>query len=72
MLVRPSNVWGRRFDTETGVPIGEPFPLTAFRSAQFRLTPQTVQMDIAITATHLLLPMNESRSGIWMLDHVDR
>jgi hypothetical protein len=29
-------------------------------------------MDIAITATHLLLPMSESRSDIWMLDLVDR
>ena len=67
-----ANVWGRRFDNETGTPIGEPFEVTSFQSAQFRLTPQTVQMDIAITATHLLLPMSESRSGIWMLDQVDR
>jgi Tol biopolymer transport system component/DNA-binding winged helix-turn-helix (wHTH) protein len=66
------NVWGRRFDSSTGSPIGEPFPVTSFRSAQFQLTPRTVQMDIAVTATHLLLPMNESRSEIWMLDHVDR
>jgi hypothetical protein len=29
-------------------------------------------MDIAITATQLLLPMTESRSEIWMLDRVDR
>jgi len=29
-------------------------------------------MDIAVTATHLLLPMSESRREIWMLDHVDR
>ena len=67
-----TNVWGRRFDSSTGSPIGEPFPVTSFRSAQFQLTPRTVQMDIAVTATHLLLPMNESRSEIWMLDHVDR
>ncbi len=67
-----ANVWGRRFDNSTGMPIGEPFPVTSFRSAQFQLTPRTVQMDIAITATHLLLPMSESRSEIWMLDHVDR
>jgi Tol biopolymer transport system component/DNA-binding winged helix-turn-helix (wHTH) protein len=67
-----ANVWGRRFDNSTGTPIGEPFPVTSFRSAQFQLTPRTVQMDIAITATHLLLPMNESRSEIWMLDQVDR
>jgi Tol biopolymer transport system component/DNA-binding winged helix-turn-helix (wHTH) protein len=67
-----TNVWGRRFDNATGAPIGEPFPVTSFRSAQFRLTPQTVQMDIAVTTTHLLLPMSESRSEVWMLDHVDR
>jgi Tol biopolymer transport system component len=66
------NVWGRRFDSSTGTPIGEPFPVTSFRSAQFVLTPRTVQMDIAITATHLLLPMSESRSELWMLDQIDR
>ena len=67
-----ANVWGRRFNSSTGLPIGAPFPVTSFRSAQFQLTPRTVQMDIAITATHLLLPMSESRSEIWMLDQVDR
>ena len=67
-----ANVWGRRFDNATGTAIGEPFPVTSFKSAQFQLTPRTVQMDIAITATHLLLPMSESRSEIWMLDQIDR
>ena len=67
-----ANVWGRRFDDTTGTSIGEPFPVTSFRSAQFLLTPRTVQMDIAITATDLLLPMSESRSEIWMLDQIDR
>jgi Tol biopolymer transport system component/DNA-binding winged helix-turn-helix (wHTH) protein len=66
------NVWGRRFDSSSGTPVGEPFQVTSFRSAQFILTPRTVQMDIAITSTHLLLPMSESRSDIWMLDEVDR
>jgi dipeptidyl aminopeptidase/acylaminoacyl peptidase len=66
-----ANVWGRRFDGRSGTPVGEPFPVTAFRTAQFALTPRTVQMDIAVTATHLLLPMSEARSEIWMLDHVD-
>ena len=67
-----ANVWGRRFDPSTGTPVGEAYAVTSFRSAQFLLTPETVQMDIAITATHLLLPMSESRSDIWMLDQVDR
>jgi Tol biopolymer transport system component/DNA-binding winged helix-turn-helix (wHTH) protein len=67
-----ANVWGRRFDNSTGTPVGEPFPVTSFRSAQFVLTPRTVQMDIAIAATRLVLPMSESRSDIWMLDQIDR
>jgi len=67
-----ANVWGRRVDPASGRPIGEPFPVTSFRSAQFQLTPRTVQMDIAVTSTHLMLPISESRSDIWMLDQVDR
>jgi Tol biopolymer transport system component/DNA-binding winged helix-turn-helix (wHTH) protein len=67
-----ANVWGRRFDDAIGAPVGDPFQVTRFRSAQFLLTPRTVQMDIAITATQLLLPMTESRSDVWMLDQVDR
>jgi Tol biopolymer transport system component/DNA-binding winged helix-turn-helix (wHTH) protein len=66
------NVWGRRFDSANGTPLGEPFPVTSFRSPAFVMSPKTVQMDIAITATHLLIPMRESRSDIWMLDNVDR
>ena len=54
------------------MPIGDAFQVTSFRSAQFVLTDQAVQMDIAVTQSHLLLPMSESRSDIWMLDHVDR
>jgi Tol biopolymer transport system component len=67
-----ANVWGRRFDAAAGAPAGEIFPVTTFNSPQFRLTPRTVQMDIAVTATDLLLPMSESRSDIWMLDQVDK
>jgi Tol biopolymer transport system component len=66
------NVWGRRFDNTNGTTIGEPFPVTSFRSPQFLISPQAVQMDIAVTATHLLVPMSESRGDVWMLDHVDR
>jgi dipeptidyl aminopeptidase/acylaminoacyl peptidase len=67
-----ANVWGRQFDSATGMPVGDPFAVTSFRSARFVLTPRTVQMEIAVTATHLLLPMSEARSEIWMLDAVDR
>jgi Tol biopolymer transport system component len=66
------NVWGRQFDTANGTPVGEPFQVTSFRSPQFFISPQVVQMDIAVTATHLLIPMSESRGDIWILDQVDR
>jgi hypothetical protein len=54
------------------MPVGDPFPVTSFRSPQFLISPLAVQMDIAVTATHLLIPMSESRGDIWMLDHVDQ
>ena len=66
------NIWARRFDNTNGTTLGEPFPVTSFRSPQFLISPQAVQMDIAVTATHLLVPMSESRGDVWMLDHVDR
>jgi Tol biopolymer transport system component len=66
------NVWGRRFDNANGSPIGDAFPVTAFRSPQFLISPQAVQMDIAVTATDLIIPMSESRGDIWLLDQVDR
>ena len=67
-----ANVWGRWFDPARARPMGDPFPVTSFTSARFALSSRTVQMDIALTTTHLLLPMSESRSDIWMLDAVDR
>jgi Tol biopolymer transport system component len=67
-----ANVWGRRFDASRGTPVGDPFQITSFTSQRFVLSPRTVQMDIAVTNTHLLLPICESRSDIWMLDGIDR
>jgi Tol biopolymer transport system component/DNA-binding winged helix-turn-helix (wHTH) protein len=67
-----SNVWGRRFDRTSGTPVGAAFPVTSFRAAQFEITHRTVSMEIAVTPRHLILPMSESRSEIWMLEGVDR
>ncbi|MCC7044340.1 MAG: PD40 domain-containing protein [Acidobacteria bacterium] len=67
-----ANVWGRRFDRASGTPAGEVFPVTSFRSAQFEITHRTVSMEIAVTPRHLILPMSESRSEIWMLEGIGR
>jgi Tol biopolymer transport system component len=66
------NVWGRRFASLRGEPTGDLFPVTRFRSAKFSLTERTVSMEIAVTTRHLILPMTEARSEIWMIDGVDR
>ena len=66
------NVWARRIDSSSGLPVGDVFPMTSFRSVQFMLTSRTAEMDIAVTPTDLLLPISESRGDIWMLDQVDR
>ena len=66
-----ANVWGRRFDNSTGTP---------WRAISRHVVPvRAVRVDAADRpdgyrdhGDHLLLPMSESRSDIWMLDQIDR
>lgn len=67
-----ANVWARHFDPGTGLPHGDPFQVTHFTGAGFHVTPRTVSMEIAVTRDHLILPMSESRSDVWMLEGADR
>lgn len=62
------NVWGRRVDTTTGTPVGEPFPVTTFRSDERTISGDARNMDIALTSSRLLLPITESTGHLWMLD----
>jgi hypothetical protein len=66
------NVWGRRFDAAAGAPTGRPFAVTSFASPLFMLTSRTAEMDIALSANRLFLPISESQGEVWMLDQVDR
>lgn len=63
---------GRLIHTASGIPAGEAFPITSFRSVQSMLTPRTAEMDIAVMPSGLLLPITESRGEVWMLDQIDR
>jgi len=42
------------------------------QSSAIQLRMELLQRDIAITATHLMMPMSESRGDMRMLDQVDR
>lgn len=66
------NVWGRRFDPATGKTAGDAFRVTSFESPRQTLASQLRQMQFAITANHLLLPITETSGELWMLENIDR
>jgi Tol biopolymer transport system component/DNA-binding winged helix-turn-helix (wHTH) protein len=66
------NVWGRRFDTTVGQPVGSIFKVTSFDRPGRMISGQLSQMQIALTATRLFLPITETQSELWILDNVDR
>lgn len=66
------NVWARRFDPDTGTTVGEPFEITSFVSPRRTISAELTRNQIAVTSTHVFLPLTESAGELWMLDHVDR
>ena len=66
------NLWARRFDPETGLPGGEPFQVTSFASPRQTISDELTRSQIAVTPTHLFLPITESSAELWMLDNVHR
>jgi dipeptidyl aminopeptidase/acylaminoacyl peptidase len=66
------NLWARRFDPETGLPVGEPFQVTSFASPRQAISDELTHSQIAVTPTHLFLPITESTAELWMLDNVHR
>jgi Tol biopolymer transport system component/predicted Ser/Thr protein kinase len=64
------NVWGIRFDTVNGAPIGEPFRVTRYESPS-RMIAALGSTDIALSETRLVLPIMEVSGSIWLLDNVD-
>jgi Tol biopolymer transport system component len=66
------NVWGIRFDSEQGKPIGDPFRVTSFDSPGRMVWPLLGGSEIALSADRLVLPITEVTGNIWVLDGVDR
>ncbi len=65
------NVWGQAFDTASGRTQGSPFPVTSLHDPQLSI-PDSVEAGIAVTSTHLLVPLTERTAAIWVLPATDR
>jgi Tol biopolymer transport system component len=66
------NVWGHRFDSATGSPVGDPFRVTSFDSPRQMLATQLSRMQFAITAGRLFLPITDTAGELWVLENVDK
>jgi len=67
-----SEVWARRFDPASGVPVGEVFRVTSFDRGPRMLAPALDQASMALSTNRIYLPMYEPSGHIWILDEVDK
>ena len=66
------NVWGIRFDSASGRPVGESFPVTTFNSPRRMVAKAVAPVSISFTQDRLLVNLEEVSGNIWVLDNVDR
>ncbi len=66
------NVWGRRFDPQSGQPVGAAFRVTDFESPGQMIPPTVVQIELALAADRLVAPIMEVAGSVWILENVDR
>jgi Tol biopolymer transport system component len=66
------NVWGIRFDPAKGKPVGEPFRVSKFESPSLMVPLGISPVALSLTEDKLVLTLQESSGGIWVLDNVDR
>ena len=66
------NVWGIRFDSTNGKPVGDAFPVTAFGSPGLVMPDVIPLEELSLTQDKLVLTMEDRSGSIWVLDNVDR
>jgi Tol biopolymer transport system component/DNA-binding winged helix-turn-helix (wHTH) protein len=64
------NVWGIGFNPATGLPVGEPFRVTAFESPSQMILTDVRIMEMTLGSNRLILPIMEVSGGIWILENV--
>lgn len=66
------NVWGTRFDSQSGKAEGDQFPVTSFESARLMIPNYIPSIDFSLDRSELVLTMQERTGSIWVLDNVSR
>jgi eukaryotic-like serine/threonine-protein kinase len=66
------DVWYVAFDTERGVPTGDPVRVTKFDSPSFKVSTAVQITDWSIGGRKAFLTMTATSGSLWMLDYVDR
>jgi Tol biopolymer transport system component len=64
------NVWGIRFDSVKGKPVGEPFRVTAFGNPGLMVPNEIEPVELSLSQDKLVLTMEENSGSIWVLDNV--
>jgi len=67
------NVWGIRFDSAKGKPVGHPFSVTALNSLSL-VVPRhiTGSAGLSLPQDRLVLPLTHESVSIWIVDNVER
>jgi dipeptidyl aminopeptidase/acylaminoacyl peptidase len=66
------NVWGRRFDPQTGRPEGQVFQVTHFNNLDRGIPTNLAQVETSVSGNRIFLPITDFSSTVWTLDGVDR
>jgi Tol biopolymer transport system component len=66
------NVWGRRFDPQTGKPIGEVFRVTNLESPGQMISQGIVGSRLSLSSDRLVTEITEASGSVWVLENVDR
>jgi hypothetical protein len=54
------------------MPVGEPFAVTQLNDPAHMIPPRTVQLGMAISRDHLIIPVAAASGNIWVLDGLTR
>jgi Tol biopolymer transport system component len=66
------NIWGRRFDPHSGVPVNDLFQVTDFNTPSRMVLPHISGLHIALVHKKLIMPLTDVRASLWVLDRVNQ
>jgi WD40-like Beta Propeller Repeat len=67
-----NSVWGIRFDSTNGKPVGDAFRVTVLENPGLMIPDVIPLAELSLTQDKLVLTMEDRSGSIWMLDNVDR